>query len=409
MHISIMALGSRGDIQPYATLGQALVAAGHRVGFVTTENFAALIAAHSLEFHPIPGDAQALVTGAGANMRKLVRSFYTLARQTVAALDQIFPALAQTDAILSQLPGALYSYDLAQKLQRPLLMAAVIPLTATSAFPLMAFPRLPLPGYNKATYRLGTQIIWQLYRPIINRWRQNSLGLPKLSLAGYFHQLEKKAVPVLNGFSSHVVARPADWGNHVHITGYWFPQEQTWQPPERLLRFLAAGEPPVFIGFGSMPIKNPSRATQIILDALAQSGRRAVVQAGWGGLGHTALPDSIFPLDYAPYDWLFPRMAAVVHHGGSGTTAAGLRAGIPTLIVPFLFDQFYWGRRVAALGVGPTPLPFKHLSAQRLAGAINECVTDSAMRRRAAALGQKIEAEAGLTEAVRLIEAYLKA
>jgi UDP:flavonoid glycosyltransferase YjiC (YdhE family) len=160
----------------------------------------------------------------------------------------------------------------------------------------------------------------------------------------------------------------------------------------------------VFVGFGSMPISQPERTTGLVLEALKRAGQRVLLHAGWAGLGGGALPDDVFQIDYAPYDWLFPRMAAVVHHGGSGTTAFGLRAGVPTLIVPFLFDQSYWGRRVAALGVGPAPIPYKKLSVDGLAEGITRAVDDTAMRQRAASLGRKIRAEDGITQAIRIVE-----
>ncbi len=174
--------------------------------------------------------------------------------------------------------------------------------------------------------------------------------------------IHRKGVPFLCGFSEHVVPRPPDWGGNVHVTGWWYPEEPRWQPPADLQRFIEQGSPPVFIGFGSMPVRDPARTTALIVEAVRQSGRRAVLHAGWAGLGGrlgSGVPPEIFPIDYAPYGWLFPRMAAVVHHGGSGTSGMGFRSGVPSIIVPFGFDQFYWGRRAFELGVGPQPLPFR--------------------------------------------------
>jgi sterol 3beta-glucosyltransferase len=169
----------------------------------------------------------------------------------------------------------------------------------------------------------------------------------------------------------------------MHVTGYWFPEDEEWQPPADLVRFLEGGSRPVFVGFGSMPVPDAEGTTVLVLEALRLSGQRGIVHAGWGGVGGSDLPEWAFRLEYAPYGWLFPRMAAVVHHGGSGTTAFGLRAGVPSLVVPFLFDQFYWGRRIAELGVGRAPVPFGKLTAEGLAAAIDEAVSDGGMRRRA--------------------------
>jgi UDP:flavonoid glycosyltransferase YjiC (YdhE family) len=278
---------------------------------------------------------------------------------------------------------------------------------------MLAFPRWPssLPGYNLTSHWLAYQIVWQAFRPTINRWRREALGLGRAPFWGRFgetrREVPRQEVPVLNGFSGHVVPRPPDWGDRVQVTGYWFPEEEEWQPPADLVRFLEGGPPPVFVGFGSMPVPDAEGTTALVLEALRRSGQRGIVHAGWGGVGSRDLPEWAFRLEYAPYGWLFPRMAAVVHHGGSGTTAFGLRAGVPSLVVPFVFDQFYWGRRIAELGVGPAPVPFGKLTAEGLAAAIDEAVSDGEMQQRARGLGERIRAEDGLGAAVKVLEECL--
>jgi len=417
LRITILAIGSRGDVLPCALLGEALAKVGHQVCLASLENDAPLAAAHGLAHHALPGDARVLLAAPGGialgesgrsvlrAWRAIMRSFGTAARGYTRALG----ALGRSDAIITQLPGALFGIDLAEQRGIPMLMAAVIPLTRTGAFPMVAFPSLPvsLPVYNALTYRIAEQLVWQAFRPTVNRWRREELGLPPWPLQGCFHQLAARRVPVLNGFSAHVVPRPADWGEHVHITGYWLPVDEGWQPPTALLRFLEAGPPPVYVGFGSMPLRDPERVTAMVLDALQLSGQRGILGAGWGGLGQQDLPETVLQTDYAPYGWLFPRMAAVVHHGGSGTTGMGLCAGVPALVVPFVFDQFFWGRRVAELGVGPPPVPYRTLSTERLATAIEAAVSDAEMGQRAAALGARIRAEDGIAHAVQIIEGYL--
>ena len=188
-------------------------------------------------------------------------------------------------------------------------------------------------------------------------------------------------------------------------TGYWLPPAAAWTPPDSLRRFLDAGPAPLFIGFGSMTIRKPPATTALILDALARTEQRAVLHAGWAGLGRQPLPDHVYPIDtFVPYDWLLPRTAAAIHHGGSSTTAQALRAGVPSLVVPFLFDQFFWGRRVAALGAGPQPLPFRRLTAARLTQRIRRLVDDDGLRRAAAILGQQLRSEAGIAAAVTALE-----
>ena len=405
MHITILALGSYGDIQPYATLGRGLKATGHQVRFITFESFNSLIAEHELDFHPIHGNAQALVANGGTDILGLFRSFGSLAEGY--ARDLSAPYLGETDLIVNQLPLGLYGFDLAEKFCVPMVLAAVIPLARTQAFPVMGFPKMPLPGYGKATYHFAEQIVWQMFRPVINRWRKQKLNLPTLPLRGYFDQLGTHKIPILNGFSQYVVPRPADWNEHIHVSGYWFPPENTWQPPQDLQEFIEVGSPPIFIGFGSMPVKNPQKTTDIMLEALRQSGQRGILHMGWGGIGNQNLPDYVFKIDYAPYEWLFPRMAMVIHHGGSGTTSFGLRAGIPSCVVPFIFDQFFWGKRIVELGVGPSPIPFKFLSVERLKKAIIAGTGDPLMRQRASELGRQIQTENGIKIAISLIEQVL--
>lgn len=402
MHLTVIALGSRGDVEPYAALGAGLQAAGHRVRFATFRSFAPLIASYHLDLHPIEGDAQALVGAAGANMLKLVFSFSRLARGYAHDLTPL--ASLPTDCIICQLPGALYGYDLAEALGVPLIIAAVIPLTATDTMPVMGFPTLSFKGYNRLSYRLAEQIVWTMFRPVINHWRVKTLGLKPSPFTGYFRNLDQKRVPVLNGFSPHLVPRPPDWGDHVHITGYWYPKNDSWEPPPDLVHFLQSGPPPVFIGFGSMPIKYPHIGLQVIKQAVELSDQRAILHVGWGGLDATALPATVFRIHYAPYDWLFPQMAALIHHGGSGTTHFAARSGVPSLVTPFVFDQPYWGNRLAAQGVGPAPIRFLSLSINVLRDAIIQLTTDETMRQAAAVLGEKIKLERGIEEAVAVVE-----
>lgn len=402
MHITILALGSRGDVQPYAVLGNGLKSAGHQIRFITFESFASLIIELGLDFHPIPGNAQAVVADGGANMLGLVRSFTRLAKGYAQSLSDSH--LGETDIIINQLPGGLYGFDLAEKYNLPMILASVIPLARTNTMPLMGFPNLPLPGYNRMTYSVGEKVLWQMFRSVINGWRTKTLKLPPLPLKGYFDQLGTQKFPILNGFSENVVPRPADWNEHIHITGYWFAEETHWKPPDELLHFLGAGKPPVFIGFGSMPVKNPRRTTEIILEALKRSGQRGILHSGWGGLGEISLPDTVFKIGYAPYDWLFPRMSMIFHHGGSGTTAYALRSGVPSCTIPFLFDQFYWGKRSADLGVGPQPIPFIKITVEKLNQAIQAGTYASGIQQSATGLGKKIRSENGIRAAVNLIE-----
>lgn len=414
MNITMLALGSLGDVLPIAALGQALSRGGHRVSLATFAGYESIAASRGLAFYPVSGNAEAILGSSsglslaesGRNLAKaffsVMRSFGSIAEDYASGFSQLMSL--ETDVIINQLPAGLFGFDLAEKLKVPMVSAAVMPLTRTNEFPAMGMPRLGrIRAYNRWSYRVLELGVWLGFRRTVNRWRRSVLGLSPAPLLGYAGELYHRSTPVLNGFSRHVVARPGDWGDHVHVTGYWFPEDATWQPPRGLLAFLEAGAEPLFIGFGSMPMRDPEAVKRTVLQAVRDTGRRAVVHAGWGGLAASLDPGTIFPLEYAPYSWLFPRISAAVLHGGSGSTAFCLRAGKPAILVPFLFDQFYWGERVSALNVGPGAIPFKSLTAARLAKAIDTSLTDRKMRDSAAGLGQLIRQENGLSEAVRII------
>jgi sterol 3beta-glucosyltransferase len=417
MHITILVLGSRGDVQPYVALGRGLQDAGHRIRVVTFESFAPLVREQGLDFEPVKGDAQAILNNAaGVGLMESTGNVFTALRgvlKTYGALVDDYidafssPRLRNTDAIIDQLPGCLFGFDLAEKLHVPHIIASVIPLVATRAWPLPLIQWPALGGWaNRLSYTAMEQATWRVFRSAINRFRKK-LDLPPSRFFGHFGTMAARRDPVIQGFSPRVVPPPADWGTRVHTTGYWLLREEDWQPSPSLTAFLESGSPPVFVGFGSMPMRDPKATTTTVLEALRQSSQRAILSSGWAGLGESDLPDHVMQIGYAPYSWLFPRMAAIVHHGGSGTTGLALRSGVPSIVVPFGADQPYWGRRVFDLGAGPEPVPFKKLTAERLADAIRKAVTDEATRQRAADLGAALHSEDGLGDAVRAITAYL--
>ena len=202
-----------------------------------------------------------------------------------------------------------------------------------------------------------------------------------------------------------MIPHPPDWADNINVTGYWFLEpDENWIPPQPLVDFLQAGPAPVYIGFGSMSHSKPEETTRFVLDALAATQQRGILLAGWGGMHTEDLPDTVFTVDAVPFSWFFPRMSAVVHHGGAGTTAAGLRAGMPSIVIPFFGDQPFWGRRVAQLGVGPSPIPLRKLNVDLLSQAIETALGDTAMRQRAAELGATIQAEDGIGNAISILE-----
>lgn len=413
MRIAIFASGSRGDIEPYVALGKGLTRAGHVVRLVTHANFEPLVTAHGLELWPVAGDVQDVAQGMAALLER--GNFLAIMAEMGRAAEQGALSLAEAglaacrgvDLILAGIGGVFVGMALAEKLDLPLVQAYYIPFTPTRAYPSFLVPALPIKSgaLNRLSYHAARQVMWQAFRRADTRARRAMLGMRPAPFFGPLNDGRAARYPVLYGYSPAVIPPPADWTNTV-VTGYWFlDPAEAWTPPPALADFIAAGPPPVYIGFGSMSSRNPAATARLVLAAVARAGQRAVILSGWGGMAAADVPASVYLLDGAPFAWLFPRMAAVVHHGGAGTTAAGLRAGVPSVIVPFFGDQPYWGGRVAALGAGPAPIPRQRLTVERLAAAIEQAVNDREMRQRAADLGAAIRAEDGVACAVATIEA----
>ncbi|MCL4267645.1 MAG: glycosyltransferase [Anaerolineae bacterium] len=415
MRIAIIALGSRGNVQPYIALGKGLKEAGHTVRLVTHENFEALVTAYALEFWPVRGNVQEVVES--QEMRELLEkgNFLAISKFTSAAAQRAallwaedgLAACEGTDLLVAGIGGLFMGLALAEKLGLPILQAYYVPFTPTTAFPGALLPKSPprLGGsFNRLTHHITRQVMWQGSRSADKVTRQTVLGLPAAPFWGPYNDPRLQQMPILYGYSPLVIPRPSDWDSNTHVTGYWFlDSADDWTPPTELTDFLEAGPPPVYIGFGSMGSRKPEETADLVLQALVRTQQRAILLSGWGGLQKENVPDTVFMVDAIPHSWLFLRITAVVHHGGAGTTAAGLVAGVPSIIIPFFADQPFWGQRVAALGVGPEPIPRQKLTVERLVEAIHTAVTDQPMRQRAAELGAKIRAEDGIARAVAVI------
>ena len=424
VNILIVTLGSRGDVQPYVALGKGLKAAGHEVTLCTSDIFQSFVTDCGLDYGYMNSEMIRLLdTDAGREAVENTDTLWGTIRTSFKLFRQVKPMLRQTlddvwrtaqgvdpDAIVLASKAAGLAESVADKLAVPLLMSMPFPhFVPTDQMPALGFPNLRLGAwYNRLTYRV---VHWAvgLYRGIPNEFRCNVLGLPaKPKQLDILHRVDGRFIPQLHCYSQQVVPRPTDWPDLAYVNGYWFLDRlEGWQPPAELRGFLEAGEAPIYIGFGSMAGRHPQRLARIAVEALEATHQRGILATGWGGLQASHLPKTILKLDGAPHDWLFPRVSAVVHHGGAGTTAAGLRAGRPTLVCPFFGDQPFWGRRVYELGVGPKPIPQKRLTPKQLARAIGEMTGDLGMRQRAEALGERIRAEDGIGEAVKILEALV--
>jgi sterol 3beta-glucosyltransferase len=305
--------------------------------------------------------------------------------------------------------GWIGVHHVVEKLGTPGLPAYLQPATPTRAFPPVLAPAgFSFGGWhNRLTFVLGEQFFWGLMRRNMNAVRREVLDLPPLPYRAPLAKLRKRNNLTLYGYSPTLLPKPSDWPSATHVTGYWSLQrDDGWEPPDELLTFLEAGPAPVYVGFGSMHARDAEQQTRVVVEALARAGQRGVVLTGWGALTDTDLPSHVFGIRSVPHEWLFPRTSAVVHHCGAGTTGAGLRAGIPTVPVPFFADQPFWGRCLASLGVASRPIPLERLSVKRLAEAIHQVTTTDSVRERAAAVGEQVRSEQGIARAVELIDRY---
>lgn len=428
MRITITAAGSRGDVQPYVALGLGLKEAGHEVTITAPTTFEGLVRGRGLGFYPISLDPLEAIRKQLEKGDANLFEFAWHARSILAPvlredLQADLEACRGAEAIIYTSVGFL-GYRIAEELGVPKVGAVYGPLlSATRAYPCSFVPvpsgKLDVPptrdtsgllggrmkeslnnAYNRLSYPLSQQLLWQLLRGPVNQALREG-GLSSFSFRGPFEELARARGPVLNGWSRHVLPRPSDWHPGLEVTGYWFlDRPEDWRPPPELADYIEAGPPPVSVGFGSMTGSGAEELTDTVVRALRLAGRRGVLVSGFGGFSNVDLPDDLFKVEEVPYDWLFPRVVAAVHHGGAGTTALSLRAGVPAIVVPFFTDQSFWGARVAGLGVGPRPIPRAKLSVERLAGEIRRATTDAEMIKRARLLGKKIRAEDGVKRAV---------
>ena len=395
-NITIVTVGTRGDVQPHVALGLALAERGHCVTIATHETFRGFVATRGLRFAPVAGDPRGILGAAAADQwlgsgrhRHLIAAMRDLLSQVRPLVDAM---LADFRTVTKGADLVIYSPVAVpcQMLGLPSVAAFLQPIHRTGVFPMMQVPQTLGLGrrFNESTYDMIGWLLWRMFGAQLSAW-----GVGRVT-----------NVPAVYGFSPTVVPRPDDWPADVAVTGYWvLGPEPGWQPPAVLTDFLASGPPPVAIGFGSMTPQSAERLTTVAMDALGKSGQRGILLGGWGALGVGVLHDTVLVMDECPHEWLFPRTMAVVHHGGAGTTGAALRGGTPSIVVPLGFDQPYWAGRVAALGAGPTPMSRRGLTSEWLAAAMRRAAHDQRMRARAAAIGATLRAEHGADVAAEII------
>lgn len=408
-----MTAGSRGDVAPFTGLGHGLVRAGHEVTLVTHGRFAPLVAGSGVGFHALPVDPRAELESEGG--RRLHRSttgpgrlwrVARLARALVGRMtDDLLAAARAADVLLVSASVAPLGHTVAEGLSLPSLTLGLQPVAPTREF---APPMLGGGSWGAVGNRLaahGVELaVERVFAPALPEVRAR-LGLPPARRLGAALPSRRRPVrPVLHGFSPLVVPRPRDWRPELDVTGYWWPYDRATTLPSALRAFLDAGPPPVFVGLGSATVPDARRLSAEVVRALRRAGLRGVIQRGWAGLA--ADGDDMLTIDEVPHALLFPETAAVVHHCGAGTTAAGVRAGVPAVPVPVQFDEGFWADRLVALGVAPVSLPLRRLTADALTTALRNAVADPTHRARARELGARVREEDGVAPVVEAVERW---
>ena len=410
MKITILTYGSRGDVQPFLPLSQGLMASGHSVKLAAPSRFKNLIEQCGIEFVPLAGDPEdlsRLLNDAGYNFIKMVRVIMNHAMEIGGdILRQTEDACSDAELIIHTFAHAVGAHTIAREKNIPDIHIQTFPMFApTGDYPNITLPDLKWRTLNRFTHRLSQKITWWTSKSGFEQVRRR-VGLPKRKLYWPFDENPlRPPTPILCAWSPSVLPPSRDWLSHIHVTGYYFfDLNIAYQPSAELQNFLDIGRSPICISFGSMVNRDAERIDQIIRVALEKTNNRGVILAGWGKVKNRSSSDILY-LDAVPHDWLLPRCEMVIHHGGAGTTSAGLRAGIPNIVVPFTADQPFWGNRVHVIGAGPQPILVKKLSVEKLAGAIAGA-EETDVRKRAQAIGQRLRSEAGVAQAVALIEAH---
>jgi sterol 3beta-glucosyltransferase len=421
MDIVFLTMGSRGDLQPSLALAKALKARGHRVRIYAGSNFSPWIESHGIE--AVPSVVNSRERAESELGRALVGNSHSVIKQMLvwrkmAKLLNFAPAkklledCAGCDVVISDATTETFTFTLAEILKVPhhvrlLYYPSYIPTRCGDVMVDAPFrQRQHIGNYFYAKYIAGP-VFWRSFESTNNRFRR----LQQLSAMNHrqYSRAQDRCLTLL-GYSKNIVPHPHDWPANHHTTGYWFLDEVAeWQPPPALTAFLSAGAAPVYVGFGSMMTPQVQEMAHIAIAAARNAGKRVLLAAGWAGLKTEDIAADVFQIDAAPHQWLFPRMAAVVHHGGAGTVAAALRAGVPNVIVPHFGDQEFWGWRVHTLGLGPQATHRHKLTIENLSQAISAATQDADIRSRARQISEQIKSEDGVGAACDLIERAIRA
>ena len=408
MKLVAVTYGTEGDARPIAALCRALMDAGHEVMLLadggTLGSARALGVAHAALDGDIrgalqPGRGIASVVSGKTSLNATAQALARIANENAAAWTrQIIEAAANCDALIVSGLTAYVGLSVAERLAIPVIGAGMFPITPTAAFPSPFLPPRATPRWlNRASHHLVSAVLWRAFRKATNAARVNVCGLPPRRRTWSGH-------PMLYGISPSLLPKPADWPANAHMCGQWVQPVRDWDAPQMLRDFLAAGEAPIYVGFGSMV--GFDRRTLFDAVVAAVAGRRALLYPGWSGTQGLELPGNFCIIGDTPHDWLFPRTSMVIHHGGSGTSHSAARAGVPSIVLPFAGDQFFWAEQLRQHGVAPAATNGRHVSADSLSRAIDAAQT-AQMRDRASVLGATMRTEDGLSTAVERIHALI--
>ncbi|NLV57709.1 MAG: glycosyltransferase family 1 protein [Clostridiales bacterium] len=408
MRYNMICIGSTGDVRPYVLLARELTKRGHDVGICAFENFRDMILQEGFRFLPLTGDVKLFMS----NLMKPGTNGIAFLKQVKVTLEKILsPFLADLEAACQDCDVIVSTYlgtviqSMAEVRGVPFIQTHYFPMDPNTTTPISSAPGQRVGrGWNLMTYQLAYLLINILERWYLADWRKQHGMSPRKLQAEPNYYLNGHLIPVLYAISPLLMPRPRSWGENIHMTGFWLDdQQEDFTPDEELAAFLNAGPKPVYIGFGSMTSGDMGETLNIVLEAIERSGVRAVLSTGWGDV-QVSKNKNVYVVGYVPHAWLFEHVAAVVHHGGAGTTAAGILAGRPTLVIPFGGDQPFWAMRVRMLGLGPKPIRREKLTASKLARALKNLVTVKAYRVAAREVGERLRSEQGTVIAANIIE-----
>ncbi|KAJ3390952.1 hypothetical protein HDU92_000204 [Lobulomyces angularis] len=425
LNVLIMIVGSRGDVQPFVALGKELKAYGHRVRLATHEAFRKLVTENELDFYSIAGDPVELMAymvknpglipgiesirnGDIGKKKKMLAEIMETSWLACIDSDPITGEQFTAQAIISNPPTYAHLHC-AEKLSIPFHIFFTMPWSATGDFP---HPLINMNSYkvkrgsskakqNLKSYTVIDELMWSGLSEIINNFRTNTLNLYPLPVTNSHNLIKDLKIPFTYCWSENLINKPQDWGEHIDISGFFFLELAcNYNPPKDLQDFLEAGPKPIYIGFGSIVIDDPAALIKLLFEAVSLANVRAIISEQWGLKEGLEIPENIFMLGNCPHDWLFDQVNAVIHHGGAGTTAAGLLKGKPSIVVPFFGDQPFWGAMIARKRVGPEPIPFKSLKPKNLAQAIKFVLSEEILEN-AKQLGIEMRNENGVKLGVK--------